>query len=408
MASGAGERLRARAAESEAKVAEEQRQLDRSLDEHAGLAAQRDAALARLRAADEAKARAAEGRAASAQRLEEEQGSRASLSKRYQELQEEHEAALLEMKECQARVRELAQELEEGRRLRGAEEASCLQLRRRHDDLEFEKQRQQKRHQELAGTLKSLRALISDGAGKHAELAAEREALERSQEESARRLVEAAEAHEVERRLCAEQTEAVPVLRAELEQLSGRQRSCSEARQRLAEDSRRAAGARELEARRAEELGVRLDAVAPAQQELQRKHDAAVEQLQGLEGEKHRTSVQKDELLAALSTAQEAVELARRSKEQAKRAIEEAGPTQLSAGDVLISVAFHGVPQPLELMPWDTNLEAVVTKWLTATQRSIRLQPSVVRYLTHLEETAEAFPVRVEASLLDVHEEFAL
>jgi len=96
------------------------------------------------------------------------------------------------------------------------------------------------------------------------------------------------------------------------------------------------------------------------------------------------------------------------AKERAEReSAPPPGPTQLSVSDVLISIAFEGVPTPLEVKPWDTNLEDVATQWLGATQRSLKLKESIVRYLKHLEDTSESFPVRLETKLVEVHEQFA-
>lgn len=73
---------------------------------------------------------------------------------------------------------------------------------------------------------------------------------------------------------------------------------------------------------------------------------------------------------------------------------------------MLISIAFDGVSQPLEMKPLDVNHGEVVEKWLADTQRSMKLKDSLTRYLRHLEETSSTFPVKIEAKLLDVSEEF--
>jgi len=53
-------------------------------------------------------------------------------------------------------------------------------------------------------------------------------------------------------------------------------------------------------------------------------------------------------------------------------------------------------------------MDDVVGKWLETTSRSAHLRTSLVRYLKHLEDTTEAFPVHVVGNLVEVHEEFGL
>lgn len=147
-------------------------------------------------------------------------------------------------------------------------------------------------------------------------------------------------------------------------------------------------------------LQANLDAAQSAHEALFGRYSAAVDELDGLKNEKKRVAEERDKLLHSLNEA----ERVRKELEDA----EPPGPAQLSVSDVLISVAFEGIGSPLELRPWDTNLDNVVTSWLECVQRSRAMQPSLVRYLRHLEDTSETFPVRVVAKLVEVHEKFSM
>lgn len=146
-------------------------------------------------------------------------------------------------------------------------------------------------------------------------------------------------------------------------------------------------------------LQANLDAAQSAHEALFGRYSAAVDQLDGLKHEKKRVAEERDKLRMSLHES----ELLKKKLEDA----EPPGPAQLSVSDVLISIAFEGIGSPLELRPWDTNLDDVVTSWLECVQRSRAMQPSLVRFLRHLEETSDVFPVRTAAKLVEVHEKFA-
>merc|ERR1719198_1248876 len=129
-----------------------------------------------------------------------------------------------------------------------------------------------------------------------------------------------------------------------------------------------------------------LDDVRPMQENLHARYASAAEQLEALLTLKEEVVLEQEKLKKSVQQEHIEAEKAKRDREEALRALEEAGPAQLSKSDVLISVSFEGVKEPLELQPWDTNFEAVVKRWLEAVQRSSKLQPSLVRYLTHLED----------------------
>merc|ERR1711957_1044775 len=193
-----------------------------------------------------------------------------------------------------------------------------------------------------------------------------------------------------------------------LQDLQADVRSLSDAQAKLSAQLQAAQDAQAKQTRKADDFEELLTAVKPAQQELGNKCDAALEQLDSLRMINEEVVLERTQLEAALQAERQAAEDARQSHEQSKKALEYAGPSKLSANDVLLSVAFADIAQPLEMMPWDGDVEAVVSNWLATVQRHSRLQPSLVRYLKHLEDSAETFPIRVEANLLDVHEEFAM
>merc|ERR1711862_474361 len=151
------------------------------------------------------------------------------------------------------------------------------------------------------------------------------------------------------------------------------------------------------ERQRAEDLQANLLTAQSAHEHLFARYAATVEENDTVKGELKRVAEEKEDLSKKL-----------REEQQAKQDLADAGPQQLSVSDVLISINFEGVPLALDVRPWDTNFDDVVKKWLAAANRSLKLQESIVKYLRHLENSATAFPLRVEAKLLEVHEQFAV
>eukprot|EP00927_Polykrikos_kofoidii_P062139 TRINITY_DN56957_c0_g1_i1.p1 TRINITY_DN56957_c0_g1~~TRINITY_DN56957_c0_g1_i1.p1 ORF type:complete len:507 (+),score=137.52 TRINITY_DN56957_c0_g1_i1:212-1732(+) len=174
----------------------------------------------------------------------------------------------------------------------------------------------------------------------------------------------------------------------------------SEAHNRTKLDLDRVFEAHGNEKQRAKELEANIGTVESLHGDLFAKYSNLAMEFDGLKDEQKRVSIHRDELRVSL---EEELRL-KKEREEA----EPPGPTQLSVSDVIISVTFDGLTTPLEVRPWDTNLEDVVSKWLGVVQKSTKLKPSVVRYLKHLEETTDSFPVRLEARLSEVHEEFAI
>jgi len=156
--------------------------------------------------------------------------------------------------------------------------------------------------------------------------------------------------------------------------------------------------------RRGDELHGELTAVRQAHEAIFARYTSAVEDIDRLKLSQKELHSERAGLINSL----EEVKRVEQEREAARAAEPPPEPKQMKVDDVLISVSFTGVPTPLEMRPWDTNLEDVVREWLTATQRSESLRSSLVKYLRHLDDTADSFPLRVEASLLDVHEQFAV
>jgi len=121
-----------------------------------------------------------------------------------------------------------------------------------------------------------------------------------------------------------------------------------------------------------------------AHEDLFARYSGAVEQIDSLRTDKktlgERLETQKSES-EALQSESEALKIENAkiqqhrdqlrkqldAVEQSKRELEEAeppGPSPLSVSDVLISVTFPGVDTPLQVLPWDTNMDDVVGKWL--------------------------------------------
>jgi len=162
----------------------------------------------------------------------------------------------------------------------------------------------------------------------------------------------------------------------------------------------RATQAHASERQRADEINSKLGSIQSAHEALFTKYSATLEELDSLKGENSKASSMCNQLKTSLDEE--------RRIRQEMEAAPPPGPSQLSVSDVLISVAFDGVSTPLQVRPWDTNFTDVVDVWLATTQRSTQLQPSIVRYLKHLEETAEVYPVRVDTKLHEVHAQFAI
>lgn len=234
--------------------------------------------------------------------------------------------------------------------------------------------------------------------------------VQRTMAEAKRRTAELNENLEAERRARASDTANREHLQVQLERLHSELQGKNDATSRMQAEIARITEAFRLERQRSQEMQDNLDAVKPMHEELFTRYSSAVEQLDSLKSEKEAVRKDAERLSAEHQQLSRALEEERQRSIQALQELQvaEAASSQLTVNDVLISITFDDTPAPLELKPWDTNFEDVVMSWLLSVKRSEKLKQSLVRYLKHLEETCEAFPVRKKANLLEVHEEFAL
>lgn len=208
---------------------------------------------------------------------------------------------------------------------------------------------------------------------------------------------------EAERRRQVEQEEAHAALEADLERLRFELEDGAGNRERTEEELAATVQARDEERRRVEDLQDRFAAVQPEHEALFARYSEVIEQFDISQGEKWKLAAEADKLRMSIAKHQGEADEARRQQVSA----EAAPPTQVAVSDVLISVRLEGATAPLELKPWDTNFDSVVSEWLAAERKTAELQVVLVRYLHHLEDTAETFPVKAEAKLHEVREQFA-
>jgi len=292
---------------------------------------------------------------------------------------------------------------------RNAVESRGFELRRRLNDLKAECLRHTNSIVDLKRQVGRERAQSDEARTKQQERCDAIANLEEQYELSTSRASSASESLTQERSMTASIAQQMQAFQHELGGFADQERACKADIVKLSARLEKSQTKQRKVNQQVEGLQAKLDEVRPVQQELRRKLDDATAQLETLASEKEVAMARRGELKSQLQKAElEVAEQIHRGQQETAKALQEAGPTQLSSADVLISVSFQGILEPLKLMPWDTDLEAVVREWLSTSHKSLTLQPSVVRYLTHLEQTATAYPVRVEASLLEVHQEFAL
>lgn len=306
---------------------------------------------------------------------------------------------------------ELQEALEQERQRRQSLETELRDLRRARDDLDDVLEKSRAERQADGAECERLSRVCQ-------ELESDRDmALERMQ--SAERLA-AAKSANLEEMQSARATEAARAdsLAKELEVQSAKLAQ-------LQAELQKSTQAHVEEQRKASDLQEQLTAYVGTHQELFTRFQTAVEQLDTEKDMRKKVVSERDDLIKtrdeiarardeiarALELERDKAEQERMHAEQARKELAEAeppGPAQLTVNDVLISVCFEEVKgAPLEVKPWDTNFEEVVSSWLQAAQRSQNLQSSLVRYLKHLEDTSSAFPLRQDAKLLEVHEQFA-
>merc|ERR1712136_313332 len=140
------------------------------------------------------------------------------------------------------------------------------------------------------------------------------------------------------------------------------------------------------------------DAQTVRHQEVSSRCEQVVDELNRLRTEHSVACSDGEEMRASLDMFKQ---------EEAGRLSQSTGPQPLSVSDVLITVVFEGVQAPVLVRPWDTNFDEVAREWLAENKKSAGLKDSLAAYLKHLEETSDAFPVRMETSLLEVHEKYS-
>lgn len=178
-----------------------------------------------------------------------------------------------------------------------------------------------------------------------------------------------------------------------------------EANARAGAELSEAAAELERQLRHSDGLQEMCDRVAPEHMDLCARYSEVREQIDQMRGERGRLANDSDQLRASIERAQGEVAEAL----QQKAAVESAPPTQLSVSNFLIRVDVEGAATPLMMRPWETrrDLPRVVDAWLESEGKAPHLQHCLVRYLRHLDDTAESFPLVVAVSLQHVHEEFS-
>lgn len=400
----AGGDKREQAGRMRLELADASKHRQQACKEHGELASDHEDALRRMQEAERSKAREGEQNITLTEQLEAERRMRAAEAESYSGLQRQHDGHVTARDEHQQRADALCDQLEAERRSRMSAADRRHALQRRHDELSREWGRQQRRVADLSEEVQAERNRRAENAASHSECKGLHDQISDEHltvENLAASLVEELES---EKQFSASEAEHLEELQAECERLFTEEKACAEMHARTKAEIERIAEAHVQERQFASELHMRLEAIQPIHENLCTRYSAAVEQIENLRGERDRVTLEKESLCTSLEEEVAEAERLRRAREEA----EPPGPTQLSVSDVLISVAFEGVKAPLELKPWDTNLEDVVTEWISAVQIKPHLKESILRYLKHLEESTCAFPVHAYAKLLEVHEQFAL
>lgn len=387
----------------ESELEEERRLLKEVQKECSQLAPDRDSLLRRLDEAGRAREDGRREATVLAERLEAELRSRVAEAELYHELRHKHDGHLRAREAAGLRAESLLGELELERKAREADEDSSTELQQQHEALLSEKEREQRRADELAGEVQEERRQLAADAALHEEFRSSYDKLRLSKELAREKVAKLTEETASERRLRAADLAALAGLRERRGVLAAARLAAEGlgvgATARLAE----ATEAHSEERQRKGELQERLDAVQPEHEDLFTRYSGAVEQIDILKTEIKKAARERDSLRRALEERREE-ECARKEQEEVQTP---RPPPPLAVSDVLISVVFEGASSALELRPWDTDLEGVVSAWLAAERQAPGLQPGLVRYLRRLEESAEAFPVFAEASLREVQEQFA-
>mmetsp|Transcript_87346 Transcript_87346/g.250296 ORF Transcript_87346/g.250296 Transcript_87346/m.250296 type:complete len:820 (+) Transcript_87346:52-2511(+) len=337
--------------------------------------------------------------------LEAERSALEADSQRVQELERKHEACESGLAAQKLNLEALTSELEAERAARQTEDiaAQCGGLGRRIEELLAEGEHERNAADKMGQELEAERS-------EHATDAAQHEEFRHRCDELRSQIAEAdAEAERFARLLQDEHRRRVDnessrkELEVAIEACRSQWSTDEQELDQVKSELDQVVAARDEMRRRADELQDKFDAVQPEHEDLFARYSEVIEQIDAIKGENRKLSRESENLRASIAQTQREVAEALQQKE----AVESAPPTQIAVSDVLISVSVDGASVPLELRPWDTNFDLVVSDWLVAEQKAPNLQDCLVKYLRHLEDTAETFPVRTQAKLQELHEQFA-
>lgn len=305
------------------------------------------------------------------------------------------------------RAQRLADELAAKQHLHATDRASSVQLQETHEELLREHSLAGERNNTLANQLQENHQSYTADAMSHDEVRSSSDRLNMVARSTSERVAKLVEDVESQRRQRTALKEAADGIKAKRDETDAEREACAIAAAEAQAEFDNARESHQSERARADELKGKLDNVMTEHENLFTQYSDAQEQIDILRNDTKKVQKERDGLRRTLDESRGEEDRARKEREDAEAAL----PTQLAVSDVLISVVFDGVPTPLEMKPWDTDVDGVVSNWLATAseqnQLSADLRPSLVKYLRMLEESAECFPVRTQAKLADVHDQFA-
>lgn len=404
-----GENAREQAKRAELMLACDMERVQQLRGEHEEMTRDYAAALRQLEDAERAKAQDERLNLTVMEQLEAERRMRLAEAESFNELQAQHDEHVNVRDGEQRRAAALADKLKADRLSQIADNEHRLELQRRADELSRELERHERRVAEVTNEMQTERHKRAVNAANHAEQQGVHSQVSDDHQMEEKREVALMEELEAEKRLINEEADVLRGLEEECGALSKENAQHADMHAQTRAHLMRIQEAHNQDVLHANELRDELDIVQPARDALAGKHSAEDGAVQRLRSDIAEIIREKESLSQKLEEQRQEKERARREREQGHD--NEAQPSKrapLSVSDVLISVAFEGVAVPLELKPWDTNLDAVVSEWIANVKIKPHLKDSILRYLKHLEDTTHAFPVHVCAKLLEVHEHFAI
>jgi len=404
-----GENAMEQAKQANLTLAGERERLQQLRGEHEEMTRDHAAASRRLLDAERAKAQDERQNLTLVEQLEAERRMHLAEVESFNELQKQHDEHVNARDEEKRRAVALQDKLEADKLSRIADNEHRAELQRRAEELSRELDRHERRVAELTDETQAERQRRAEHAVNHAEHRATHDHVSDDHQMEEKRSVALMEELEAETHAINEEEDALRELQEECDTLAEESAQHADMHARTQADLLRVQEAHNEDALHADEIRKELDIVQPERDRLAGKRsaeDGAVEKLRSDIAEIVR---EKGSLSQILEEQRQEKERARIDREKGRnKEGQPSEPTPLSVSDVLISVAFEGVTVTLELKPWDTNLEDVVSEWIASAKIKPHLKDSIFRYLKHLEETTHAFPVHAEANLLEVHEQFAI